>query len=233
MNTCIIPARSASKRIKNKNIKKFCGKPIIAYSIQNALDSNIFSNVIVSTDDEFIANIARDYGATTPFIRPKSLSDDLTPTLRVIAHAIKALKSDDNDIICCLYATAPLIDKTHIINAYNAFKKRKEIDYVFYASRLEKSPYRCFNIDNGAVNMLFPDFINTRSQDLPDVYSDSGTLYIANASTFLANKPIFSPRSNALMLDSRIVQDIDTLSDWRIAETKFRLLNKNSLDKNS
>ncbi len=222
---CIIPARGGSKRIPHKNIKDFCGKPIIAYSITNALKSRIFDEVIVSTDDEQIAKIACDYGAKAPFVRPKELSDDFCGTLPVISHAIKNLEIPEYSVVCCLYPTAPLIDSSHILQAFSVLKENQKAHYVFFATAFEKNPYRGFCIDkNGGANLLFPQFQNTRTQDLDPIYSDAGVLYFGFAKTFTSEIPIFSPESVALILDSKMACDIDTMQDWEVAQEKYKHL---------
>ncbi|STQ84892.1 pseudaminic acid cytidylyltransferase [Helicobacter fennelliae] len=227
MNICIIPARSGSKRIPHKNIKQFCGKPIISYSIQNAIESKIFDHIIVSTDDAKIATIAQKYGAQTPFLRPKKLSNDLCATLPVIAHAITALKLSQDDLkscfVCCLYPTAPLIDSTHITQAYTHLTQNPNKEYVFYATKLEKSPLRAFTLDtHNAPHLLFSQFEQSRSQDLDSVFVDAGVLYFGKANAFLAQKLIFHTHSMALILESSLAQDIDTPLDWQIAKAKYR-----------
>lgn len=324
---CIIPARGGSKRIPRKNIKSFCGKPIIAYSIQNALESKIsstgfgidfgadsqvdfiadfevdlqvdsktkskkdskkefktesktdskkdcathqtsrqksffsamplFSTVVVSTDDKQIAKIAQKYGAAVPFLRPSNLADDTTATLPVIAHALDCLHSlgvsiKDDTPICVLYPTAPLIDSSDILRSFEVFLRSK-CEYVFFANELPKNPLRGFTLEStqnlqhkctpkittkssaktssvdfadsstlcGTPQMLFSCYQNVRSQDLPPVYVDAGVLYWGRASSFLAQKPIFSSHSRAIALEPSRSQDIDTMSDWQLAKRKF------------
>lgn len=324
---CIIPARGGSKRIPRKNIKSFCGKPIIAYSIQNALESKIssagfgidfgadsqvdfrvsfeadlqvdsktkskkdskkeskteskadskkdcathqtsrqksffsaiplFSTVVVSTDDKQIAKIAQKYGAAVPFLRPSELADDTTATLPVIAHALGCLRSlgvsiKNDTPICVLYPTAPLIDSGDILRSFEVFSHSK-CEYVFFANELPKNPLRGFTLEStqnlkhkctpktstkssaktssvdfadsstlcGTPQMLFSRYQNVRSQDLPPVYVDAGVLYWGRASSFLAQKPIFSSHSRAIALEPSHSQDIDTMSDWQLAKRKF------------
>ena len=264
---CIIPARGGSKRIPHKNIKSFCGKPIIAYAIKNALKSKLdynvnpksksslkssplFSQVIVSTEDKKIAKIAKKYGASVPFMRPKHLADDTTATLPVIANVLDSLEAlgtpiNDNTPICVLYPTTPLIDSSHIEKSFEVFNrdsKNSKCEYVFFASQCEKKILRGFvlespNIDNitssghcnatdcndiiGTPKMLFKHYEGICTQDLPSVYLDAGTLYWGRASAFLTQKPIFSSHSLALVLDSNHAQDIDTPNDWNLAKAKF------------
>ncbi len=224
MNICIIPARGGSKRIHHKNIKDFCGKPIIAYSIQNARESKIFDAIIVSTDDSHIATIAKQYGAKVPFMRPQELSGDMVGTLPVIAHCIKEIQAQDNDIVCCLYPTAPLIDSSHITQAYNTLKSNPKKNYVFFATEFEKNPYRGFVLIDSAPKLLFSEFEQTRTQDLPPVYSDAGVLYMGKAVAFREQRRIFSTDSIALPLESARAQDIDTLDDWHKAQEKYKRL---------
>lgn len=225
---CIIPARKNSKRIKNKNIKNFLGKPLIYYSIKNALESKLFSKVVVSTDSKKIAKIAKNFGAVVPFLRPKNLSDDKTGTIPVIAHAIKELDLDSSCVVCALYATAPLIDSNDIKNAVKLLES-SNADYVFYANEMEKNPLRGFKLESldsgyGKVELLFSEFSKTRTQDLEKIYLDSGVLYVGKANTFLENKEVFSNKSLALILDNKKAQDIDTKQDFKIAEQKAKKL---------
>lgn len=236
----LIPARGGSKRIPLKNIKPFCGQPIIAYSIQNALDSKLFEQVIVSTDSEQIAQIALDYGASVPFLRPECLSDDFTPTASVAIHAVEALGLQDQDLLCVIYPTAPLLQPQSLVRAEQILSEDTKVCFVFGAVEYEYSPLRSFTLSDGAHSdnlgrsegnpqMLFPEHYSKRSQDLPQVYHDAGQFYFGRVGVWKENLCIFGIHSRALVLPSKFVQDIDTLEDWGKAEEKYRTL-KVSMD---
>lgn len=232
----IIPARGGSKRIPLKNIKLFCGKPIIAYSIQNAQDCGEFDEVIVSTDNEEIAKVAQAYNAKVPFIRPSNLSLDTTPTLPVIKHAIEELQLSHDDLVCCIYPTAPLLQPSHLSLALQKFQVFPQKHYIFSCVSFESSPWRGFTLeekkDNSEKNhsdeskrisMLFPQHTLCRSQDLKEIYHDAGAFYWGRAGTFYEESMIFSPNSIAFVLPRIFAQDIDTIDDWLIAEIKYKL----------
>jgi len=226
MAVAIIPARGGSKRIPRKNIKDFCGKPMIAYSIQAALDSKLFDRVIVSTDDEEIAKLAKKCGAEVPFIRPSELSDDHTATIPVIAHAIKELqKVGQVDIACCIYATAPFIQVESLKEAY-ALLLKNQSDYAFSATSFAFPIQRAIKLDkDNHVEMFNPEHFNTRSQDLEEAYHDAGQFYFGKTEAWLNAKPIFSEESTAVILPRHLVQDIDTMEDFRRAELMYKAIN--------
>ncbi len=219
----IIPARGGSKRIHQKNIKFFCGQPIIAYSIKLAIRSGIFDEVIVSSDDAQILEIAREYGASTPFIRPRELSTDAMPTLPVIAHAIRELGVCEDAIICCLYPTAPLLEKEYLLMGYESLCAHKHLSYTFGAVEFESSPLRGFYIQDDVLSLLFPQYQMICSQDLQKVYHDAGAFYFGHARSFLQEHEIFAKHSLPIVLPKMLVQDIDTLDDWNLAEIKYQL----------
>lgn len=223
MNVCVIPARGGSKRIPRKNIKEFCGKPIIAYPIEAARQSGLFDKVIVSTDDEEIAEVAESFGAEVPFMRPKELSDDFTGTTPVVAHAIRELENGglDVDIVCCVYATSVFLTPKLLGDGFDALTDGKE--YSFSVAEFSAPIFRSFKLlENGGVEMFFPEHFSARSQDLPSAYHDGAQFYFGRKDAFLNNLPIFAPHSAAVKVDRRMVQDIDTLEDWGIAEQIFR-----------
>jgi pseudaminic acid cytidylyltransferase len=229
MNICVIPARGGSKRIPRKNIKEFNGKPIIAYSIEAALKSNCFDKVIVSTDDEEIAEVAKKYGADVPFIRPDELSNDYAGTTLVIKHAIEWLEEDNYSIenVCCLYATAPFIQSETISKAYQQLEDSSS-DYCFSVTSFPFPIQRAIEIIQGnKVNMFYPEHFNTRSQDLKDAYHDAGQFYWGRAQAFKDELVLFSEVSSPYVLPRYLVQDIDTMDDWRRAEFMYQVLNKN------
>ena len=227
MNIAIIPARGGSKRIPRKNIKDFCGKPMIAYSIEAAIASDCFDRVFVSTDDYEISEIAKAYGAEVPFMRPENLSDDYATTVDVIQHAIKALNIESDDNVCCIYATAPFITPFYLKQGLSCLLDNK-IDYAFSATEFSFPIQRAFKFNsNNRVEMFQPQYCNTRSQDLKKAYHDAGQFYWGKSNAFLSGSPIFSLNSIPVILPIMHVQDIDTDSDWLVAEFKFNMLNIN------
>jgi pseudaminic acid cytidylyltransferase len=231
MKIAVIPARGGSKRIPKKNIKEFFGKPIIAYSIETALNSQMFDKVVVSTDDEEIAKTALSYGATVPFMRPKSLSDDFTPTIPVIAHAISELEKSYNDIkeVCCIYATAPFTRSEDIKKAYEKLIELKK-DYSFAATSFAYPIQRALHLENETdVAMFYPEHFNTRSQDLKVAYHDAGQFYWGTKEAWLKGVPIFSKNSTFIKLPRYLVQDIDTLEDWKRAELMYQIVQKSNV----
>jgi N-acylneuraminate cytidylyltransferase len=231
MKIAMIPARGGSKRIPRKNIKIFHGKPLIAYSIEAALNSKIFDRVIVSTDDSEIAEVAKKYGAEVPFIRPKKVSDDFATTMDVIKHTISELSLTDDCQLCCLYATAPFLQVNDIAEASNLLCA-SNIDYVFSATEFSFPIQRAIKIDeNGFCDMFHTVHENTRSQDLEKAYHDAGQFYFGKVSSFKQNKPFFhSSKSKPFLLPTYRVQDIDTVEDWKRAELLFEVLIQESND---
>lgn len=221
LNIALIPARGGSKRIPRKNIKPFLGKPLIAYSIETALASGCFDHVIVSTDDEEVATVAKRYGASVPFMRPKQLADDFSPTLAVIQHAIAQLDQQyEFDAVCCIYATAPLLRPEDIQKGLKVLTSDNPT-YTFSATEFDFPVQRGFTLD-GELSLLMPEHQNTRSQDLPTVYHDAGQFYWGKKSTFAAGTAIFSPQSRPIVLPKLRVQDIDTQRDWDFAEALYK-----------
>jgi pseudaminic acid cytidylyltransferase len=228
MNICVIPARGGSKRIPRKNIKEFNGKPIIAYSIETALRSNCFDQVIVSTDDDEIAEVARKYGAKVPFVRPDELSNDYVGTIPVIKHAIEWMEDNENPVenVCCLYATAPFIQSQTISKAFQQLKDLRT-DYCFSVTRFAFPIQRAVKIvQDNKVNMFYPEHFNIRSQDLEEAYHDAGQFYWGKAQAFKDELPIFSEVATPYILPRYLVQDIDTLEDWTRAEVMYKVLQK-------
>lgn len=220
----IIPARGGSKRIPQKNIQDFYGKPLIAHSILTALQSKLFSRVIVSTDSPKIASIAKTYGAEVPFMRDPSLSDDFTPTLEVIANALIECEISDSTLIYCIYPTAPLLQAHRLIQAYEMFINHHP-SYIFLAVPFSFTPFRGFSYTNEKLEMLFSEHQTSRSQDLKPIYHDGGQFYVGLAQTFRQKDPIFSPSSIPLIVEEIEVQDIDTPQDLALAKLKYKLLN--------
>jgi len=223
----IIPARGGSKRIPKKNIKNFHGKPLIAYSIKAALDSKLFEKVIVSTDDETIAEIAQQYGAEIPFIRPKELSDDYTGTVDVVNHAIAYLESQGEryEYVCTIYATAPFLQKKYLIEGYEKLKNSDAIN-AFSATSMPFPIQRTFKVnDNGRCEMFTPEHYMSRSQDLEEAYQDAGQFYWTKVGK-KSNEIMFGSDSIPIILPRYLVQDIDTLEDWKRAEYMYEALKK-------
>jgi pseudaminic acid cytidylyltransferase len=224
MNIAIIPARGGSKRIPRKNIKLFCGKPMITWSIEAALQSGCFDQVVVSTDDAEIAEVARQYGAQVPFMRPAALSDDHTGTTAVVAHAIDWFSAQGQmpEQVCCLYATAPFVSADDLRRGL-AVLTATGADYAFSVTSYAFPIQRAIRITPaGRLEMFSPEHFNTRSQDLEEAYHDAGQFYWGCASAWLDNKMLFSPASVPLLLPRYRVQDIDTPEDWQMAEYLFQ-----------
>tara|TARA_B110000444_G_C18696310_1_gene526743 strand:- start:215 stop:904 length:690 start_codon:yes stop_codon:yes gene_type:complete len=227
MNLCVIPARAGSKRIPKKNIKFFCGKPIIAWSIELAIASKCFDKIIVSTDDKEIADLAKSYGVDVPFMRPKKISDDYTGTIPVISHAIKwQIKHYQKPLyVCCIYATAPFIKLSDLKNGLKILKSSGS-DYVFPAANFAYPIQRSFRIKkNKRLEMFYQEHLNSRSQDLDEAFHDAGQFYWGLTETWLDNKPIINDNSIPLLIPRDRVQDIDTFDDWKIAERMFDIIN--------
>ena len=226
MKLAIIPARGGSKRIPRKNIKPFCGKPMIAWSIEAALESGCFDRIIVSTDDDEIAEVARQYGAEVPFLRPLELSDDHTGTIPVIRHAIETINSQGRAVgqACCLYATAPFIQAEDLRRGLEILQGSGG-DYAFSVTSYAFPIQRAIRLTpEGRVEMFNPEHFNTRSQDLEEAYHDAGQFYWGLADAWLQGKMIFSPASLPVMLPRHRVQDIDTPEDWVRAEWLFKAI---------
>lgn len=220
MKVAVIPARGGSKRIPRKNIREFCGKPIIAYSIECAKQSGLFDRIIVSTDDDEVSQIARNFGAEVPFRRPAALSDDYTGTTKVVAHAIDWLQSGDSNVseVCCIYATAPFVDPGDIQQAL-AVLLSGGWQYVFPATTFSSTVFRSFkkNAEDG-LEMIFPEHFDERSQDLDEVLHDAGQFYWGRSEAWLSGARIFDNKSTVVRIPRWRVQDIDTEADWLRAE---------------
>lgn len=226
MRLAVIPARGGSKRIQRKNIKLFCGKPMIAWSIAAARASGCFEKIIVSTDDAEIAQIARECGADVPFVRPPELSDDTTGTIPVIAHAIDWIVAQGVVVteVCCIYATAPFVSAEDLQRGL-VIQQASDSEYAFSVTSYAFPIQRAVRITNlGRIEMFDPSQFNTRSQDLEEAFHDAGQFYWGKADAWLAGKPIFSPGATPVILPRHRVQDIDTPEDWLRAELMFKAL---------
>jgi len=230
MRLAVIPARGGSKRIPRKNIKLFCGKPMIAWSIEAALQSGCFDKIVVSTDDAEIAEVARQCGAQVPFMRPAELSDDHTGTTAVIAHAINwfAAQGQTPAQVCCLYATAPFLSADDLRQGLIVLTEMGS-DYAFSVTSYAFPIQRAIRInETGCVEMFNFEHFNSRSQDLEEAYHDAGQFYWGRADAWLQGQMIFSPAAAPVMLPRHRVQDIDTPEDWTRAEWMFKAFQANS-----
>lgn len=231
MKVAIIPARGGSKRIPRKNIREFCGQPMIAWSIEAAKASGCFDQVIVSTDDEKIASVARKWGAGVPFMRPAALSDDFTGTLPVIHHAVKWMNQNVASVkyACCIYATAPFVSKEDLLQGLQLLKDTGS-SYAFSVTSYAFPIQRAIRITgNGRVAMFNPEHFQTRSQDLEEAWHDAGQFYWGTAEAWCEERPIFSEDSVPVTLPRHRVQDIDTPEDWKRAELMYRVLQAEGL----
>lgn len=222
----IIPARGGSKRIPHKNIKPFLGRPIIAYSIEVALGTGLFEEVMVSTDDTKIAEIARQEGASVPFLRSTENADDYATLADVLVEVVNVYKERGNefDLICCLLSTAPLISSEDVRSAYDQLVM-STFDSICPVVAFSYPILRSLSIDEKRnLNMNWPEYRFSRSQDLRPAYHDSGTFYWIKTSSLLKDKKLLSENGTAIVLDEFRVQDIDTDTDWALAEMKYKLL---------
>ncbi len=224
MNLAIIPARIGSKRIKNKNIKNFEGKPIIYYSILAAKLSGIFDKVIVSTDSLKIASISKKYGADVPFLRSKKLSNDNIGIIEVISKVLKKLKIKPNlsTKVCCIYPTAPMLNKNFLIKGYK--KLTQNYDYVLSVKKEDSRILRGFYINKKTIIPINKKTKNIRSQNLKNLYLDAGQFCWGFAKSWLSNKGCHELKSTFIDIPDKYVQDIDTIEDWKKAIIKFKKL---------
>jgi len=217
----IIPARGGSQRIARKNIKLFNGRPMIAHSITEALASGLFERVIVSTDDPQISEVARSCGAEVPFMRPSALADDFTGTAAVISHALRTLQDRGShaEYVCCIYATAPLLQRRFLGAGLEALEAHPDASYAFSVCDFAFPVQRALMInEQGQLSALYPEFRQTRSQDLPAAYQDAAQFYWGRSEAWLRGDVMFSECSVPVVLPRHLVQDIDTLEDWTRAE---------------
>lgn len=226
MNVAIIPARGGSKRIPRKNIKPFAGRPMIAHSIVAARESGLFERIIVSTDDEEIAQVSRDYGAEVPFMRPAELADDFAGTDAVLLHALTWLKERGElpDAFCCIYATAPFVRSEFLRQGLEALH-REEATTAFSVTSFAYSIFRALRTTtNGRLEMIWPKNRDRRSQDLGEAYHDAGQFYWADTQKYLGEQKLFSRDAVPVFIPRYLVQDIDTPEDWETAERMYRAL---------
>lgn len=227
MNVAIIPARGGSKRIPRKNIRRFNGRPLLAYSIAAALESCCFDRVIVSTEDQEVAEVARCEGAEVPFVRPAALADDYVGTVPIIVHALQWLRDrgDAPDLACCLYATAPLLKAEDLRRGMELLRAAPEKQFAFSVTSFPFPIQRAVRLTaDGGVEPFQPECIPMRSQDLEEAYHDAGQFYWGRTEAFLRKLPIFARHSLPVILPRHRVQDIDTPEDWVRAEYLHRAL---------
>lgn len=226
MKVAIIPARGGSKRIPRKNIKAFCGQPMLAYPILTALESGCFDRVLVSTDDNDIAAVAREYGAEVASLRPAELADDYTGTSAVVRYELQQLQQQgvNPQYCCCLYATTPLLQCALLRQAWQQLAADPTLNYVFSAARFSFPIQRALIATEQGVAPFDPLSIGKRSQDLTPTFHDAGQFYFGQTVAWLKSQPIFGAHSKMQLLPDHLVQDIDTPDDWRRAELLYQLL---------
>lgn len=223
-NLCIIPARGGSKRIPRKNIKPFLGKPILAYSIETVLRTGLFDEVMVSTDDKEIAEVARQYGANVPFMRSTTTASDFATTADVLREVITKYKELglEFDYFCCFYATAPLVQSKDVVSAFERLQN-SFFTCVYPIVQFSYPIWRCLDLaPDGTMTRHWPEYENSRSQDLPKEYHDTGTFYWYKTKEWLAG----IIKVGGIEVDETTIQDIDTETDWKMAEMKYKLLNQ-------
>ena len=220
----IITARGGSKRIPKKNIKEFLGKPIIAYSIESAINSGMFDEVMVSTDSEEIAEIAKQYGANVPFLRSEATSNDFATTADVIKEVISEYQKAGKifDSFMCIYPTAPFLKSDKIKSAFEIFEKNGA-DCVVPIVKYDFPPQRAFILRDGLIKYQYEELRKCRSQDLEPIYHDCGQFYLCRTDAFLKYNTVVLPKAFPIILDEMEVQDIDTLDDWKVAEMKYKI----------
>jgi pseudaminic acid cytidylyltransferase len=227
LNVAVILARGGSKRVPRKNIKNFCGKPMVAWPIEMAKESNLFDHILVSTDDEEIANISRSFLAEVPFTRPSDLSNDYAGTADVMAHSVNWMHAEgwEPEAICCIYATSVFLDKNDIKKGYDNLINGDWF-YSFSATDFEYPIFRSFKKrNNGGVEMFFPEHFQSRSQDLPEALHDAAQFYWGKPESWLNKLKFFDQHSKPVIIPRWRIQDIDTMEDWKRAELLFKLIN--------
>ena len=227
MKIAVIPARGGSKRIPRKNIKLFCGKPMIAWSIEAAIHSECFDRIIISTDDAEIAHVAEAFGGEAPFIRPAELSDDYVGTIPVVAHAIDWMerRGASVEFACCLYATAPFVLPQDLRDGFDILVQTNA-DFALSVTSYAFPIQRAIRVRaDQRIEMFQPEFYSSRSQDLEEAFHDAGQFYWGRSTAWLSGLPLFSASAAPVQLPRFRVQDIDTVEDWTQAELIFNLLN--------
>lgn len=225
MKVAVIPARGGSKRIKNKNIRKFAGKPLIAYSLEAAKNTSLFDEIIVSTDSSEIAAVSRQYGATHIVERSADLSDDFTGTTPVVRDAIRRYEltfDKQIDQVCCIYATAPFLSADSLLLGFEKLCKTAHAQFAFSVTTFPFPTQRAIKVVGKGVEPVFPQQIGMRSQDLEEYYHDAGQFYWGTKNAWLASTGMFKAHSCPVVLPRHLVQDIDTYEDWERAELMYR-----------
>ena len=222
----IITARGGSKRIPHKNMKEFCGKPIVAYSIEAALNSGVYDTVMVSTDNDDIARIAREYGAEVPFMRSEKTSNDFATSADVIEEVLDRYRDRGHefDEFVCLYPTAPFVTGERLAEAMKLLREN-DIDSVMTIVQFSFPPQRSFVLRDGKVAYLYPENATKRSQDLEPLYHDCGQFYACKVEPFRKYRSLVMPNTMPIIVPEEQVQDIDSYSDWHMAEIKYKVLN--------
>lgn len=226
MQIALIPARGGSKRIPRKNIRPFAGRPMIGWPIAAARASGLFDHVIVSTDDEEIAEVARAQGAEVPFIRPDHLADDFTPAREAIVDAVETMEEivgQKVERLCCIYATAAFVQAADLQQARRTLDGVAEGGFVFAAASYPHPVHRAMTEGEAGIGMLFPDYAKTRTQDLPEAFHDAGMFYWGRRDAFVSRAPMFNPASRPHVMPRQRALDIDTPQDWDFAEALFEL----------
>lgn len=223
----VITARGGSKRIPRKNIREFCGKPILAYSVEAALASGVFDTVMVSTDDREIAEIAEQYGGSVPFFRSGRNADDFAVTRDVLREVLEeyAGRGERFDVLCCIYPTAPFVTAGRLKEAVGLLEE-SGADSVVPVAKFSFPPQRCVVVRDGLMQFKWPEYAQARSQDLEPYYHDAGQFYCLNVRSFQEQNVLVMEKTVPLILPEMEIQDIDTEEDWEIAEVKYRLLHK-------
>lgn len=221
----IITARGGSKRIPYKNIREFCGRPIITYSIEAALNCGVFDEVMVSTDDEKIAQIAKEAGAKVPFLRSAETSNDFATTADVIMEVLEQYKQNGQifDSACCIYPTAPFITSEKLKNAVELLENNS-YDSVMPVAEFSFPPLRGMVMDGDKVSYKWEEFASARSQDLQKIYHDVGQFYVFDVEKFKEAKKLVTKNTGAIIIDELEMQDIDNEVDWKLAELKYQLI---------
>ena len=227
MNVAVITARGGSKRIPRKNIKEFCGRPILAYSVDAALQSGVFDEVMVSTEDEEIAAIARALGAAVPFMRSAAAADDHATTADVLCEVAQRYRDSGRNFeyLCCVYPTAPFVTAQKLRDAL-ALLQSSDADSLLPVVRFSFPPQRAVAVRGGLVEAVYPQYLSARSQDLEPQYHDCGQFYFVRTDKLLSERSVLAGRTVPLELPETEVQDIDTMDDWDIAEIKYRCMLK-------
>ena len=228
MKVAIIHARGGSKRIPKKNIKLFCGNPMLSYPINVALKSGLFDKVVVSTDFPDIADIAKQYGADVPYMRPAELADDQTTTEQVLAYDMQQF--ENLDYACCIYATSPFLTADGLKKGLDIIQGDKAVETVLSVTTFSSPIFRAFKLDEkGCLGMFWPEYRETRSQDLPEAYHDAGQFYWVNVPMFQKNHRLYSSTSKPVILPRYPVHDIDTPEDWERAEYMYKTLSASGI----